>query len=411
MQKALSVFELNTQIKSILEETFLSVFVEGEISNLTLHSSGHIYFSLKDAQSSISCVLFRGNAQNLKFKLQEGLKVEVIGGLSVYPPRGNYQILCKSILSSKIGNLAIAYEELKKKLENKGYFSKKKPIPKFPKRIALLTSNTGAALQDMLKIAKMRWNLAHFFIINTLVQGENAKYSISQNITYADSLGFDVIILARGGGSQEDLWAFNEEIVADAIFKAQTPIISAIGHESDVLISDFIADLRAPTPSGAMEILLPDQTQWLYYLDDLKENLNSSFEKILSRKNLILQSFQEQYRLANYAYKLLAQEQECRQIKQMLNLKLKNLLHSKEQILKHTSSVFTSISPLKQFEDSMLILKNAFLHLNPEQKCKNGYAQVTQNQKIINLEEINEGDIFELSNSKTSIKAQRLPKR
>ena len=410
MQKPLSVFELNTQIKSILEETFLSVFVEGEISNLTFHSSGHIYFSLKDSQSSISCVLFRGNAQNLNLTLQEGLKVEVIGGLSVYPPRGNYQILCKSILSSKIGNLALAYEELKKKLKNKGYFSKKKPIPKFPQKVALITSSTGAALQDMLKIATNRWNLVHFFIIDTLVQGENAKHSISQNIAYADSLGFDVIILARGGGSQEDLWAFNEEIVADAIFRAKTPIISAIGHESDVLISDFVADLRAATPSGAIEILLPDKTHWLYYLDELGENLHFSFSRILSHKNLTFQSLNEQYKLANYAYKLQSQEQECRQIRQMFELKLKTLLHSKEQNLEHTISSFISVSPLKKLEDLILTLKNTFLHINPEQKCKNGYAQITKAQKIINLEEIDENEVFELTNPKTSIRAQRLPK-
>lgn len=411
MQKPLSVFELNSQIKSILEETFLSVFVEGEISNLTFHSSGHIYFSLKDSQSSIACVLFRGNAQNLNIQLQEGLKVEVIGGLSVYPPRGNYQILCKKILSSKIGNLAIAYEELKNKLAKKGYFTHKKPLPKFPQKVALLTSSSGAALQDMLKIASNRWKLTQFLIIDTLVQGENAKHSIVQNIAYADTLGVDVIILARGGGSSEDLWAFNEEIVADAIFWAKTPIISAIGHESDVLISDFVADVRAPTPSGAIEILLPDQTQWLYDLDELRENLDSSFLRLITHQNLAIQSLKEQYKLANPAYKLQTQEQEFQQIKNILQLKMENIFEQKSKDYEHLSYIWHTLQPLKNFEDTLKTLQDAFSLSDPKQKCKKGYAQITKCQKIINLEEIKEGEIFELSNAKISFEAQRLPKR
>ncbi|MCE3046704.1 exodeoxyribonuclease VII large subunit [Helicobacter kayseriensis] len=411
MQKPLSVFELNAQIKSILEETFLSVFVEGEISNLTIHSSGHIYFSLKDSQSSIACVLFRGNAQHLKLELKEGLHVEVIGGLSVYPPRGNYQILCKQILSSKIGNLALAYENLKQKLHSQGYFQNKKPLPPFPKKVALITSATGAALQDMLKIANKRWRLTEFIIINTLVQGEGAKLSIAQNIALADSLeGIDCIVLARGGGSQEDLWAFNEEMVADAIYHAKTPIISAIGHESDVLISDFVADCRAPTPSGAMELLLPDQVQWLYALEELREKFSQAFRKILGHKSLLLSSLQDQYKFANHSYKIQLQEKECHQIKQMLQLKIQTILKNKTQESHMLISQFHSFQLFQHFEKTLDSLQHSLALHNPSQKCKNGYAQITKNGKVFNLEEIQEEEIFELTSPKITIKAQRLPK-
>ncbi|WP_027327461.1 exodeoxyribonuclease VII large subunit [Helicobacter pametensis] len=409
MQKPLSVYELNTQIKSILEETFLSVYVQGEISNLTFHSSGHIYFSLKDSQSNIACVLFRGNAQHLKVRLQEGMQIEVIGGLSVYPPKGNYQILCKQILSSKTGQLAQAYEDLKKKLEVQGYFAHKKPLPTFPQKVALLTSSTGAALQDMLKIAQKRWRLTQFVIINTLVQGEQAKYSITQNIALADSMGFDCIILARGGGSQEDLWAFNEEMVADAIFQAQTPIISAIGHESDVLISDFVADWRAPTPSGAIELLLPDQTQWLYALQEMRETLSHRFEQILSNRSLLLSSLQEQYKLANHTHKLKLQEDACTQIGQMLQLKLHTLLQHKEQELQALKTLFGSSNPIKRFQDELSTLRQLFISYDPAQKLKNGYVQLTKNGKIIQAEEIKEREVFELTSPKITFKAQRLP--
>lgn len=410
MKKPLSVSELNTQIKQTLEETFLSVYVEGEISNLTLHASGHIYFSLKDTQSSISCVMFRGNAQNLHFKLKEGLKIEIIGELSLYLPRGNYQILCKKILSSKIGDLALAYEKLKKDLESRGYFKNKKPIQPFPKKIALLTSGTGAVIHDMLKTANKRWKLTKFFIIDTLVQGEGAKDSIARNIAYADKLGVDIIVLARGGGSSEDLWAFNEEIVADAIFQAKTPIVSAIGHESDFLISDLVADHRSPTPTGAMEFLLPDQSYWLYYLDEIRENLNQIFQKHLAQKTLSIQSLREQHQISNPIYKLQARQKECDQITQAIHLRFENLLAHKQNALKHSYKNLDLIHPLASFINTLQSLKQAYELSNPTNKHKKGYAQITRNNQIVALSDLQDGDVFELTDPQISIIAQKLPK-
>lgn len=407
MQKPLSVNDLNHQIKGILEETFLSVCVEGEISNLTIHTSGHIYFTLKDSQSSIKCVLFRGNAQYLDFRPQNGQKIIALGGISVYPPRGDYQILCKKLISNAMGDLFQAYEALKKKLETQGYFENKKLLPLFPKKIALLTSSTGAALQDMLRVASSRWNLAELLIINTLVQGDGAKESIAQNIAYADTLGVDIIVLARGGGSKEDLWAFNEEIVADAIFQAKTPIVSAIGHESDVLISDFVADRRAPTPSACMEIILPDRIDWLYRINEMQENLSYLFSHLLKNKFQALITLQEKYTLASPTQKLSLQQKQIQDLKEMLNLRFEALLHYKNSSLSLLNSLQT-LNPLLPFEKKLNELFEIYKLQTP--KTQKGYAQITKNGEIQELQELNEGEVFELTNSKTSLLAKVLPK-
>lgn len=407
MQKPLSVNDLNLQIKGILEETFLSVCVEGEISNLVIHTSGHIYFTLKDSQSSIKCVLFRGNAQYLDFKPQNGQKIIALGGISVYPPRGDYQILCKKLISNAMGDLFQAYEALKKKLEAKGYFDNKKPLPLFPKKVALLTSSTGAALQDMLRVASRRWNLVEFMIINTLVQGEGAKESIAQNIAYADNLGVNIIVLARGGGSKEDLWAFNEEIVADAIFQAKTPIVSAIGHESDVLISDFVADRRAPTPSACMEIILPDRIDWLYRINEMQESLSYLFAHTLKNKTQILLTLQEKYALASPTQKLSLQQKQIQDLKEMFKLRFEALLHYKSSSISLLDSLQT-LNPLLPFERKLNELFEIYKLQTP--KTQKGYAQITKNGEIQELEELQEEEIFELTNSKISLLAKVLPK-
>ena len=196
--QTLSVTELNTQIKSLIEATFVQVRVIGEVSNFTEHSSGHLYFTLKDKASSLKCVMFRGNAAKLKFKIADGMDLTLEGVISVYVPRGDYQLNCLNAFPNGIGALLLAYEQLKQDYEKKGYFTKKKPLPKFPKKVALLTSSTGAVLHDMLSVAKKRWNLVKFVLLNTLVQGDGAKESIAANLKIADTLGVDCIILARG---------------------------------------------------------------------------------------------------------------------------------------------------------------------------------------------------------------------
>ncbi|MEJ2437275.1 MAG: exodeoxyribonuclease VII large subunit, partial [Sulfurovaceae bacterium] len=265
-----SVSSLNTKIKSLLETTFMHISLEGEVASLTYHTSGHLYFSVKDADSSIRCVMFRSNASKMKFRLEEGMHIVIEGSVSVYVPRGEYQFYALNIEPYGQGVLALAYEQLKKSLETKGYFdtSKKKQLPKYINSLALVTAKESAALHDMLKIAQKRWPLLDVTIVDTLVQGEQAPMQIAGAIKKADTLGVDAIVVGRGGGSIEDLWAFNTEEVADAIFHATTPTISAVGHEVDVMISDYVADLRAPTPSAAMEMILPSKEDVAISLDE-----------------------------------------------------------------------------------------------------------------------------------------------
>lgn len=405
--QTLSVSELNLQIKSLLEATFLQVSVCGEVSNCTYHSSGHIYFSIKDKDSALKCVMFRGNARNLKFKIEDGMDLTLSGGITLYTPRGEYQLNCLSAIPSGIGELTLAFEQLKKDYEAKGYFNNKKSIPRFPYKIALITSKSGAVLQDMLRIAKRRWNLIEFTLMDTLVQGEGAKENIARNIQYADSLGFDCIVIARGGGSLEDLWAFNEPLVIEAIYQAKTPIISAIGHEPDFVLSDFVADLRAPTPSAAMEMLLPDKLEWLMNLDLLQKNLDNKIQMILYQKHkklehleILLQKNSFFTKLENYKqqlslyYKLLTQNFSSKWIKYNYLLEsLPSLLEQK--MLKILHKKLNELSLLK----AKLEVKN------PQNNQKKGYVYVSfQNKPIKTLDEIPLDSVLILEDLTTKLK-------
>ena len=410
--QAVSVSALNEQIKALLEESFNRVFVEGELSRITYHNSGHIYFTLKDNSSAISCVMFRGNATRLKFNLEEGLKVLIDGAITLYKPRGSYQINCFSIEPSGQGALALAFEQLKQELSQKGYFdqSRKKQLPKFPKKIALITSATSAALQDMLRVANNRYRNLEIDIYDTLVQGDNASKSIADAIFRADQNGYDILIVGRGGGSIEDLWAFNEKIVADAIFNAKTPIVSAVGHEIDTLISDFVADLRAPTPSAAMDMILPDSNELLLYLDSLFDQYYKTIEQKISKKELEIRHLEN----------LFAQNS----IERKLTLKLEEVARLKDRFFEHIEFKFNTLSkdlsllnqelPHKIYNiintksNRLENLKSMFESNNPFLKQKKGFVQISKNRKIIDLTELKKDDIFELQDFKTSINAKVL---
>ena len=263
----ISVSQLNYYIKSLLEadDKLRYVFVTGEISNLTDHySSGHIYLSLKDDKAVIKAVMFSFSAKNLKFRPQNGMKIIARGRVSLYEPSGQYQLYIEDMQPDGIGSLTIAFEQLKKKLEAEGLFDPKhkKPLPQFPKVITIITSPTGAALQDIRNVLGRRWPYSQVQIIPVLVQGDGAASMLTRAVTEADACGdSDVIIIGRGGGSIEDLWAFNDESLARAIFACRVPVISAVGHETDFTICDFVADMRAPTPSAAAELATPDRYQ------------------------------------------------------------------------------------------------------------------------------------------------------
>jgi len=396
MTKPTTVSELNEQIKTVLDTTFSLVYIEGEISNLTYHNSGHIYFSLKDNKSTISCVMFKGNANYLKFRLEIGTKVTVQGNLTVYAPRGNYQLLCRKIEPSGVGALALAYEQLKARLQIKGYFNSnlKKQLPRYPKSIFVITSNTGAAIEDMKKILAIRYPLTKMILLPTLVQGIGSKENIVENIIKADLIAQQtqdaIIIVGRGGGSTEDLWAFNEECVADAIYNAKTPIISAVGHENDFLISDLVADLRASTPSNAIEISTPDINDLRQYTDHIYTELNNKFKTILTQKSQIL----------NYLFKSFTQHSLTKRFEQ-INIHI-------IQLKKQLNNQF--LQKLNQKENRLKLLNDQYKQNHPTLKDKKGYVQLSQNNTIKILDEVSVGEQITLQNSKFGLKCNVLDK-
>ena len=300
LNTTLTVSQLTGSIQQTLEQNYSSVWVKGEISNLTRHSSGHWYFSLKDRGAQVGGVMFRRENQRVRFEMTHGMEVTVHGRISVYPPHGKYQLIVDQMLPAGQGDLHLALEALKKKLFDEGAFSAelKLPLPKYPKKIGIVTSPTGAAIQDMLNILKRRYPVADITLVPVRVQGESAAAEISNAIRTLDRKGeYDVLIVGRGGGSLEDLWAFNEEIVARAILAARTPIVSAVGHETDTTISDYVADERAPTPSAAAELVVPDQRELFERYAYLASALSRSLMKRIGQLDQRLTSIRDSYAL------------------------------------------------------------------------------------------------------------------
>ena len=415
MQNLLTVTTLNNQIKSLLETHYLSVHVEGEVSRVTYHGSGHLYFTLKDASSAISCVMFKGNNQKLKFRVEEGMKVIIFGGISVYTPRGSYQINCMTMQPSGEGALSLAYEQLKKRLQERGYFdaSIKKSLPVMPKHIVLVTSKTGAAIEDMKRVAQKRWKLLKITLIDTVVQGTSAADSIASNIALADSLGADVIIVGRGGGSLEDLWAFNEEVVADAIYHAKTPIVSAVGHEIDIMISDLCADLRAPTPSAAMEMVLPDSVEFSMMLDSIASRYHDNLRRIIHKKEEQLSHLQEMLKQHSITRKLHFYEKEIALLQERyhttMEYALQEKVREKETLVRIMIERFQNIFSKK--EQEIESLRVSFENNNPSKRDKKAFAQIVKNGKKVALESLHKEEIIQLQNTQTVVEAKVLSKR
>lgn len=284
----LTVTQLNGIIKNLLEsEPVLSnVYVQGELSNYKIYPSGHHYFTLKDSESSLRCVMFKSSASRLRFRPENGMKVTVTGRVAVYPRDGAYQLYCTGIMPEGAGDLQVAFEQLKAKLSAEGLFdaSHKKPLPEFPERIAIITSSAGAAVHDMIRILGRRWPMAKVILLPVRVQGTEAPPEIAGAIRYANEFNVaDLIITGRGGGSIEDLWAFNDELVARAIYDSRLPVISAVGHEPDVTISDYVADRRASTPSNAAEIAVPDRREMAEMLESYDIRSSQAVRKKLAQ--------------------------------------------------------------------------------------------------------------------------------
>lgn len=351
-QNVYTVSQVNHAIKLMLEdyEPFRNIYVQGEISNYKAHSSGHKYLTLKDEGGVLSAVMFRSDAARLRFRPENGMKIIARGRISCYPKYGQYQMYIADMMPNGIGALTVAFEQLKQRLYAEGLFDveKKKPIPQLPQNIAIVTSPTGAAVRDMLRILKRRYPLAAVQIYPVLVQGEGAAADIANAIAAVNRRGqADVIITGRGGGSLEDLWAFNEEIVARAIAASDIPVISAVGHEPDVTISDFVADARASTPSNAAEICVPDSAELRRSLLTVQNTLRGDMQAILSSKRMQLEALDKRRKLRTPSGYIQDKRYELGHVSSQLTAAMQNILAAKRQEFIKQAAYLDAYSPLK----------------------------------------------------------------
>ena len=351
-QTVYTVSQVNHAIKLMLEEheEFRNLFVQGEISNYKAHSSGHKYFTLKDKDGVLSAVMFRSDASRLRFRPENGMKVVARGRISVYPKYGQYQMYVADMMPDGIGALTVAFEQLKQRLYEEGLFDPehKKPLPRLPQRIAIVTSPTGAAVRDMLRILKRRYPVAQVQLYPVLVQGAGAATEIAQAIEAVNRRGeADVIITGRGGGSLEDLWAFNEEIVARAIYMSAIPVISAVGHEPDVTISDFVADVRASTPSNAAEICVPDSMAIREFLRNADSVLQGNIQEILTNRRLQLEALDKRRKLRTPMGYIQDKRFELEHVTGQMTAAMQQILAFDRQRFVEQAAYLDAYSPLK----------------------------------------------------------------
>lgn len=390
-EKYLTVGAINRYIKYKLDndEALQTVFVKGEISNFKAHSSGHLYFSIKDESGKINAIMFSSSAKKLNFIPADGVKVLIIGRISVYEATGGYQIYVSDMQEDGMGNLYIAFEKLKKQLQSEGLFDEthKKKIPKYPSKIGVITANTGAAIKDILSTIKRRYKIAEVILFPSLVQGENAAGDIVRNIKLASNYDLDVLIVGRGGGSIEDLWPFNEEIVARAIYECPIPIISAVGHEVDYTIADFVADLRAPTPTGAAEMAVPNMSDLVSHITQMKIRLNENIIKKINIEKLRLDSFKNSYILKN---PLIIYENKKQKL-DMINEKINNIINLK----------------IENNKNSLINLIDKLELVNPLNILKRGFSLTTKDDKIIkSVKNVNKSDVLDIRLNDGVIKAK-----
>ena len=348
-----TVSELTRHIHVVLEDTFHHVWVEGEISNFTHHTSGHMYFSLKDQQSVLSCVLFKNANQNLRFKVEGGLKVVCFGRISVYDKRGQYQLYVDKIEPKGLGALQLAFEQLKERLRKEGLFDEahKRPIPYLPYKIGIITSPTGAAIKDILKVTRQRFQNVDLIINPVRVQGKGAESQIAQAIDDFNEFRYvDVIIVGRGGGSLEDLWAFNEEVVARAIYNSKIPIISAVGHEVDWTIADFVADLRAPTPSAAAEKVIPKKEDLIERIEDASKGLKDALLGTVDAHETRLRQLKDSYVFKQPLNMILQYQQRIDELIKGTRLRMVHIVEKSEGAFRNMLGKLNSLSPFGVLE-------------------------------------------------------------
>ena len=414
--KYLSVSAITRYLKAKLDvdENLQRVFLRGEISNFKAHTTGHFYFSLKDETSKINAIMFRSNASKVLFKPTDGMKVLVSGRVSIYEAMGSYQIYVDEMLEDGVGNLYVAFEQLKKKLQSEGLFdaSHKKKIPKIPKRVGIITASTGAAIRDIMTTIKRRFPICETILFPTLVQGENAKDDIVRNIERAQGYDLDVLIVGRGGGSIEDLWPFNEEVVARAIYNSKIPVISAVGHEVDFTIADFVADLRAPTPTAAAELAVPNISDLKTHINQLSIRLNESIYKKVNYLKLYLDSVKNSFVIKNPQIMFENKKQSL----VLMNDKLNNLMLGKVDKMKNElekiKKSYVLVNPRLLYKDKVIEVKmiiDKLNLLNPLNILARGYSITYLNDKALkSIKGINKDDILNIKLNDGSLKAQVL---
>ena len=416
--KYVTISDLNRYIKAKFDmDTHLNrVYLKGEISNFKHHTRGHFYFTLKDENSRIAAVMFASSAKSVAFEPEDGMKVLVSGRIALYEATGSYQIYVDSMELDGIGNLYLEFERLKKELAKEGLFNKehKRPIPRFPKKIGIITAPTGSAIRDILSTIKRRYPIFETILFPALVQGTGAKESIVKQLNKAQEYDLDVIICGRGGGSIEDLWAFNEEIVARAIFESKIPIISAVGHEIDFTIADYVADLRAPTPTGAAEMAVPNLVDLKSLIEQYKIRANEAVTNIIKKNRIKLESLQNSFVLKNPLSLYEIKEQKLDSYIDYLNQYMANKLnHAKlmyekvinNKILKSPQSMFD-----KKKHQYELLLKTIEV-LNPMKLLSSGYSIVKSNGKVIkNSHDVNLDDVVDIELSEGKLKCSVIGK-
>ena len=378
-----SVTQLTQYIKLLLDrdEILSQACVRGELSNFKAHSSGHLYFTLKDEGAVISCVMFRSDAMKLRFRPESGMKVILYGRVSLFPKSGQYQIYVTNMQPDGVGALAVAFEQLKRRLHEEGLFdpNHKKPLPRYPERVALVTSPTGAAVRDMIRILGRRWPMAEVIVCPVRVQGEGAAEEIADMLDYVDKHQLaDVIITGRGGGSMEDLWAFNEEVVARAIWRCQIPVISAVGHEPDVTIADYVADVRAATPSNGAELAVRDSEALQSALRQLQVRMEQAQMQKINRLRQRLDTFSKSRVMRQPDAYLQQQELHLEMLRQRLEHSGEVVLGKNRQRFERTAAKLDALSPLKVLG--------------------RGYAMVTREETVIReTAQLNPGDAISVS--------------
>ena len=402
--KYLSVGAINRYLKSRFDNdpNLQKVFIKGEISNFKRHTTGHLYFSIKDETGKINAIMFRMQANKVLFEPMDGSKVLITGRVSVYEATGSYQIYVEEMLEDGVGNLYLAFEKLKQELAKEGLFdeAKKKKIPKIPETIGVVTAPTGAAIKDILSTIKRRFPLTKVYLFPALVQGDQAASDIVKKIKQANTYPLDVLIVGRGGGSIEDLWPFNEEIVARAIYESKIPVISAVGHEIDFTISDFVADLRAPTPTGAAEMAVPNINDVINNIEQLKIRLNESIYKKINYQKLYLDSLKNSYVIKNPMIMYEQQKQKIDVMQEKIKTLILHKLDNNKTRLNNLKNSYIMINPENLYANQKKELVNIIAKLellNPLKVLKRGYTITYKDNHVMNsINDINTGDKLEL---------------